>query len=435
MKDQENIDPQVVLPHKGIGVLSPVSALSQTLQEMKTSPSRCTHNTQHNTTDILNSPPPNPLNLAMRFRTQLGSTRRRLSLSYDSMMVNSSPNNISTTFSEINHTTIISPPKFSVLLDTTTPPPNNTTSHTHSNNLSPESPCFDIARRSSISPYKTPSKKDTEDEDEDDSFITSPYAKHSIHQDIRFARAVTGKTLDPSSIKPHPLLPQLRRSSSDMSAKKRLPRPWASISMSTTAETPLEWIKKSKMDAVEKTVLGLPTVPGSHPDLNCIDPVTVASLIDGAYKDYYSSVYIIDCRFPYEYEGGHIRGAINLCENELKKRFIDHPLTEGRICLIFHCEFSSKRAPSCYRLLRGLDRKVNYQDYPKLYYNDIYLLEGGYKRFFEEYSSHCEGGYVLMRDEQYLDEMKDHIKQRAGLKRSRSFSFNHLVSTSVLAAR
>lgn len=59
---------------------------------------------------------------------------------------------------------------------------------------------------------------------------------------------------------------------------------------------------------------------------------------------------IIDCRYPYEYAGGHIRGAENIWRQEdlLEKFFSEHlqyPQEEVREIFIFHCEFSSKRGP------------------------------------------------------------------------------------------
>lgn len=69
---------------------------------------------------------------------------------------------------------------------------------------------------------------------------------------------------------------------------------------------------------------------------------------------------IIDCRFSYEYDGGHISEAVNLPTTpEVEQALLaleDLPLpstseegpAEGKTVLIFHCEFSAKRAPTRY---------------------------------------------------------------------------------------
>ena len=36
--------------------------------------------------------------------------------------------------------------------------------------------------------------------------------------------------------------------------------------------------------------------------------------------------------------------------------------------------------------MRETDRKKNGMQFPKLYYPEVYLLEGGYKAFFEKFS-------------------------------------------------
>ena len=61
---------------------------------------------------------------------------------------------------------------------------------------------------------------------------------------------------------------------------------------------------------------------------------------------------ILDCRYPYEYKGGHIRGAENVWSKEtLQEQFFSKPeymLASRRRIVIFHCEFSSKRGPDMY---------------------------------------------------------------------------------------
>ena len=53
--------------------------------------------------------------------------------------------------------------------------------------------------------------------------------------------------------------------------------------------------------------------------------------------------------------------------------------------IIFHCEFSQKRGPRALRMLREIDRQLNYNDFPNLYYPEVYILEGGYSNFFRHY--------------------------------------------------
>jgi hypothetical protein len=96
----------------------------------------------------------------------------------------------------------------------------------------------------------------------------------------------------------------------------------------------------------------LPLIPGKHNDLKCISPETLAKLINGEYKNILPDFKVIDCRYPYEYDGGHIVGAENIYTPEqLAHRFFNenqgqNSTTEtNRTAIIFHCEFSSKRAP------------------------------------------------------------------------------------------
>lgn len=165
----------------------------------------------------------------------------------------------------------------------------------------------------------------------------------------------------------------------------------------------------------------LPTMYGQHPDLQYVSPQTVVDLIDGKFNDMVDEYHIIDCRFPYEYEGGHIKTAVNLTENEVKQMFIDSQRPGKRVAIVFHCEFSSQRAPRCLRFLRDLDRKVNIAEYPKLTYPDVYVIDGGFKNFFESFDNYCNGTYVEMRDERHFVEMKAHLK-RFNFKRVRSMS-------------
>lgn len=98
----------------------------------------------------------------------------------------------------------------------------------------------------------------------------------------------------------------------------------------------------------------LPLTEGRHRDLKSISPDTMAALLCGTFNDKIASFNIIDCRYPYEFDGGHIRGAKNLYTQEqileeLIKIKTDPPkvVADGpkRNIVVFHCEFSSERGP------------------------------------------------------------------------------------------
>ena len=109
---------------------------------------------------------------------------------------------------------------------------------------------------------------------------------------------------------------------------------------------------------------------------------------------------MVDCRYQYEYSGGHILGAINCPPNE-KLMFIDwlfsteHGIArKGPLVLIMHCEFSQCRAP---RLATDVLRQ-----YIGLGLNtglEVYVMKGGYCEFFRHYPQWCDPvGYLPMHD-------------------------------------
>lgn len=105
----------------------------------------------------------------------------------------------------------------------------------------------------------------------------------------------------------------------------------------------------------------LPCHKVSADGLMRIKPAVLSDLLDGKYDALIDSYIICDARFAYEHEGGHVRGAINL-QNEaqverhflhLEPSVLPRPARSGedhgrKVVLIFHCEFSAKRAPTLY---------------------------------------------------------------------------------------
>lgn len=75
----------------------------------------------------------------------------------------------------------------------------------------------------------------------------------------------------------------------------------------------------------------------------------MADLIQGKYDSYYSKILTIDCRYAYEYKGGHIINALNINQSDdLDEIYYTFLKDSENTCIIFHCEFSSKRGPKMY---------------------------------------------------------------------------------------
>ncbi|CAH8483818.1 unnamed protein product [Schistosoma turkestanicum] len=252
-----------------------------------------------------------------------------------------------------------------------------------------------------------------------------------------------------------------------------------------------------------KRARALPVVDRTGSGLHCVSTDTVADLVSGSKRNI--NYVIIDCRFPYEYEGGHIKGAINIfthsdlvqeifnrvpaqrppgtsgpprflgedlarrlattqreplsapCElisddedeyefpgnttseisdsdlayanEEVLEKNIhnDSPKSEPDLSyassglssvsesgnqdppfvVIFHCEFSSQRAPALAAFLRSVDRVSNYHRYPFLYFPEIYIMKGGYSAFYRKFPHICTPQeYVKMFHRDYRNHLR-----------------------------
>jgi M-phase inducer tyrosine phosphatase len=103
---------------------------------------------------------------------------------------------------------------------------------------------------------------------------------------------------------------------------------------------------QSVMDVDDANPLKLPHFTTTEPEsLPRITHETLVEVLDGAYDHLYDNKVIIDCRFEYEYNGGHIEGALNFCDKEkLAERLFQAPSSENTL-LVLHCEYSAHRAP------------------------------------------------------------------------------------------
>ncbi|KAK4497757.1 hypothetical protein PRZ48_010410 [Zasmidium cellare] len=190
----------------------------------------------------------------------------------------------------------------------------------------------------------------------------------------------------------------------------------------------------SVMDIEPEHVPKLPHfIPDDEPDsLPRITQETMLEVLDSKYTDNYERILVIDCRFEYEYSGGHIENAVNFND---KQHLASELFTDGlssNTLLIFHCEYSVHRAPLTAKFIRSHDRNVNAAQYPKLTFPEMYILDGGYSRFFAEHPSKCyPQNYVEMNDqrhEQACERGMAKVKQnRQKLFRHQTFAFgqNH----------
>jgi M-phase inducer tyrosine phosphatase len=112
----------------------------------------------------------------------------------------------------------------------------------------------------------------------------------------------------------------------------------------------------------------LPCHKVSNDGLMRISPETMDRFLEGSYDESISHKVIVDCRFGYEFDGGHIRAAINIQD----KKAVDSMLLKGeifargqsdvplpsesgkadsagrrkKVVVVFHCEYSAMRAPT-----------------------------------------------------------------------------------------
>ncbi|PYH90359.1 cell cycle control protein tyrosine phosphatase Mih1 [Aspergillus ellipticus CBS 707.79] len=156
-----------------------------------------------------------------------------------------------------------------------------------------------------------------------------------------------------------------------------------------------------------------------------IDKNILVELMDGQFHDRFDNIMVVDCRFEYEYEGGHITGAVNYNDKEyLAAELFANP--KPRTALVLHCEYSAHRAPIMAKYIRHRDRAFNIDQYPQLSYPDMYILDGGYSAFFAEHQSLCyPQNYVEMSAKEHefaCERGLGKVKQRSKLNRAQTFA-------------
>ena len=86
--------------------------------------------------------------------------------------------------------------------------------------------------------------------------------------------------------------------------------------------------------------------------------------------------------------------------------------------------FSSFRS----RFLRNMDRNANKDTYPCLLYPEIYLLEGGYKAFYELFPELCRPSlYKPMLHQEHLVDLKHFRAKSSSWAGEKHWQLNKIV--------
>ncbi|KAF1810781.1 Rhodanese-like protein [Eremomyces bilateralis CBS 781.70] len=184
------------------------------------------------------------------------------------------------------------------------------------------------------------------------------------------------------------------------------------------------------MDVDDAYQLKLPHSLQPHePDsLPRLDADTMIRVLDGEFAHLFDNTVVVDCRFEYEFDGGHIDGADNYNDKDkLARELFDCPSPSQRTLLILHCEYSVHRAPLMAKYIRAQDRAVNANHYPRLTYPEVYILDGGYSAFFNAHRTRCvPQSYVEMGSKEHeraCERGMDRLRQRKKLSRAQTYAF------------
>lgn len=182
------------------------------------------------------------------------------------------------------------------------------------------------------------------------------------------------------------------------------------------------------LDGLQKPVLPHFLLEGQLDSIPQINKSTLLDILDSKYNGRYDQQMIVDCRFEYEFEGGHIDGAVNYSNKDLLTSQLFHSSLSGKTLLIFYCEYSAYRAPMMARYVRQQDRTFNAEQYPKLTFPEVYILHTGYSGFFSEHRDRCfPQNYVEMDANEHAftreREMGRLRQNRGKLIRAQTFAF------------
>lgn len=160
----------------------------------------------------------------------------------------------------------------------------------------------------------------------------------------------------------------------------------------------------------------LPAKMDNENGVPIVDASTLAQCVRGDKPEGAESVHVVDCRYPYEYQGGHIIGAVNIYDPFTLASLLRSMVSQGgSTIIVLHCEFSSQRAPRMFRHIRNSDRMAHIADYPRLTFPHLYVLQGGYKAFVNEWPSLCTPPACYR--EMHAEGFEEHLRQSNAYQR------------------
>ena len=97
-------------------------------------------------------------------------------------------------------------------------------------------------------------------------------------------------------------------------------------------------------------------------------------------------ILIVDCRFDYEYQAGHIQNAKNVTPKDIPNFYSKLKKKQGQSqkIIVFHCEFSKVRGPLTLKYFRAFDILQNIDKNYQVSFPFVYLLKGGYSNYFKK---------------------------------------------------
>jgi rhodanese-related sulfurtransferase len=151
-------------------------------------------------------------------------------------------------------------------------------------------------------------------------------------------------------------------------------------------------------DLFDQQQFQLPTLRRYIGKIPFISPSTLAQIMTDPSVNPFSQTIIFDARSLQEYNGGHIRGSQNAENLQQLLTGLPRQACPGKVGIILHCEFTSRRAPTLAQAFREYDRQMHLRDESLLSYPDTYLLDGGYCAFYTQFPTLCQGSYLRQED-------------------------------------